>query len=113
MTLDSRGSNYTTWRFTIPDNLPNEDYKIDIEAIDCVGNANVIPEAWTGEIISDSDSDGVTDVAVDLNQIGNFNDDDTDRDGTPNYLDPDDYGDGLNKQGWGLLCLKHWTGRRT
>jgi gliding motility-associated-like protein len=43
----------------------------------------------------DSDNDGVFDVVEDLNGNGNPCDDDTDDDGTPNYLDTDDDGDNI------------------
>ncbi len=43
----------------------------------------------------DTDGDGVPDVNEDLNQNGNLQDDDTDADGIPNYLDTDDDGDGV------------------
>lgn len=43
---------------------------------------------------SDSDGDGVPDVEEDLDGDGSLENDDTDWDGTPNYLDTDDDGDG-------------------
>jgi len=46
--------------------------------------------------LTDSDSDGVIDLNEDLNGNTNLEDDDTDDDGTPNYLDEDDDGDGFN-----------------
>lgn len=42
----------------------------------------------------DSDDDGLLDAAEDLNADGDCSNDDTDGDETPNYLDPDDDGDG-------------------
>ena len=51
-------------------------------------------EISTDETV-DSDGDGVTDVQEDLNQNGNLDDDDTDGDGIPNYLDQDDDDDGV------------------
>ena len=44
----------------------------------------------------DSDNDGVFDVYEDINGDNNLDNDDTDQDGTPNYLDEDDDGDGVN-----------------
>ncbi|RAJ13430.1 carboxypeptidase-like regulatory domain-containing protein [Olleya aquimaris] len=44
----------------------------------------------------DSDADGVLDFNEDLNGNNNLDDDDTDQDGTPDYLDTDDDGDGVN-----------------
>ncbi len=46
--------------------------------------------------LSDSDADGVFDVNEDLNGNNNLDDDDTDQDGTPDYLDTDDDGDGID-----------------
>jgi hypothetical protein len=43
----------------------------------------------------DDDSDGLSNEEEDLNGNGIPNDDDTDNDGTPNYLDEDDDGDGV------------------
>ncbi|MCE7995944.1 MAG: T9SS type B sorting domain-containing protein, partial [Roseivirga sp.] len=44
---------------------------------------------------TDTDGDGVFDRLEDLNMNGDLEDDDTDRDGTPNYLDTDDDGDSV------------------
>lgn len=43
----------------------------------------------------DHDGDGIPSYLEDINGNEFLNDDDTDRDGTPNYLDPDDDGDGV------------------
>lgn len=43
----------------------------------------------------DHDGDGIPSYLEDVNGNGFLNDDDTDQDGTPNYLDPDDDGDGV------------------
>ncbi|MEM1118813.1 MAG: gliding motility-associated C-terminal domain-containing protein [Bacteroidota bacterium] len=43
----------------------------------------------------DSDMDGTPDLAEDLNGDGNLENDDTDGDSIPNYLDDDDDGDGI------------------
>ncbi len=43
----------------------------------------------------DSDGDGQFDIAEDLNMDGNLENDDTDGDNIPNYLDDDDDGDGI------------------
>ena len=45
--------------------------------------------------IADSDFDGIADLAEDINLDGNLDNDDSDGDGTANYLDDDDDGDGL------------------
>lgn len=42
----------------------------------------------------DRDADGILSINEDLNHNGDFTDDDTDNDGTPNYADTDDDGDG-------------------
>jgi len=44
----------------------------------------------------DADDDSIFDVFEDINGDGNLDNDDTDDDGTPNYLDEDDDGDGIN-----------------
>lgn len=43
----------------------------------------------------DEDNDGVLDEDEDVNEDGNYDNDDTDGDGTPNYLDSDDDGDSV------------------
>ncbi|MEN1785539.1 MAG: hypothetical protein AAGF77_10400 [Bacteroidota bacterium] len=43
----------------------------------------------------DEDTDGLNNSSEDLNQDGNYDNDDTDGDGTPNYRDSDDDGDGI------------------
>lgn len=44
----------------------------------------------------DTDADGVFDTFEDINGDNDLTNDDTDQDGTPNYLDIDDDGDGIN-----------------
>lgn len=46
--------------------------------------------------LTDTDSDGVLDIDEDINGDGNLDNDDTDQDGIPDYLDEDDDGDGVN-----------------
>lgn len=53
-----------------------------------------ILSACTG--FDDSDNDGVFDIYEDVNGDNDLTNDDTDGDGTPNYLDTDDDGDGVN-----------------
>ncbi|MDR6302239.1 T9SS type A sorting domain-containing protein [Mesonia maritima] len=66
-----------------------------------VQNANSNCYAMTSFTISttdcsqDTDSDLVVTSVEDLNTNGNLNDDDTDGDNIPNYLDEDDDGDGV------------------
>lgn len=47
---------------------------------------------------NDDDSDGIPNVFEDFNGNDDFEDDDTDGDGVPNYLDNDDDGDGVLTQ---------------
>ena len=49
-----------------------------------------------GQSCPDTDNDGVADDAEDINNNGDLDDDDTDNDGTPNYLDADDDGDNVD-----------------
>ncbi|WP_425077548.1 gliding motility-associated C-terminal domain-containing protein [Psychroserpens sp. S379A] len=46
--------------------------------------------------LTDSDDDGVFDIDEDVNGDTDLDNDDTDGDGIPNYLDEDDDGDGVN-----------------
>ncbi len=46
--------------------------------------------------LTDSDNDGILDIDEDLNNDNNLDNDDTDSDGIPNYLDEDDDDDGVN-----------------
>jgi hypothetical protein len=80
-----------------------------IKAIDFSNNyqTDVITGTLSGEPIlnldftdncyelTDSDADSVYDAFEDVNQNNDLTDDDTDGDGTPNYLDADDDGDGI------------------
>ncbi|RNC88148.1 MAG: carboxypeptidase regulatory-like domain-containing protein [Winogradskyella sp.] len=47
-------------------------------------------------VIEDADGDSVLDIFEDFNGDGDLENDDTDGDGVPNYLDEDDDGDGIN-----------------
>ncbi|GGI56261.1 carboxypeptidase-like regulatory domain-containing protein [Winogradskyella haliclonae] len=47
-------------------------------------------------VFEDSDSDSVPDTLEDVDGDNNLDNDDTDGDGIPNYLDQDDDGDGIN-----------------
>lgn len=59
-------------------------------------NSNLIFffELWDHIEDTDHDNDNVSSIKEDLNNDGNPNNDDTDKDGKPNYLDTDDDGDG-------------------
>lgn len=57
-------------------------------------------EAGSGKVFitttfEDDDNDGVPSIFEDLNDNGNYDDDDSDDDGIPNYLDEDDDGDNV------------------
>ncbi|MEZ4678444.1 MAG: LamG-like jellyroll fold domain-containing protein [Caldilineaceae bacterium] len=41
------GQNFNSWRFPLPD-LPADQYKIDLRAVDALGNTSYIGEAWNG-----------------------------------------------------------------
>jgi gliding motility-associated-like protein len=62
-----------------------------INGTDIADNESVI---FTPDM-TDTDGDGILDRMEDLNGNGDLEDDDTDGDGTPNYLDPDDDGDSI------------------
>ncbi len=58
-------------------------------------NANVVTRVL-GPCLSDADADGIYDIYEDVAIVDdNLANDDTDQDGTPNYLDADDDGDGI------------------
>ncbi|WCO00860.1 thrombospondin type 3 repeat-containing protein [Psychroserpens ponticola] len=46
--------------------------------------------------LTDTDNDGILDIDEDIDGDGNLENDDTDGDGTPDYLDTDDDGDGID-----------------
>ncbi|MCP4544812.1 MAG: DUF11 domain-containing protein, partial [Chloroflexi bacterium] len=50
LTLDSAGTNFSTWQHTVPATLDEGPYKIDLKAADDLGNATYVPNAWSGEI---------------------------------------------------------------
>ncbi|WP_426063176.1 RHS repeat-associated core domain-containing protein [Flavobacterium sp. DSP2-3-1] len=54
-----------------------------------------VQRTLTALCMADTDGDGILDIYEDLNLDDNLASDDTDQDGTPNYLDTDDDGDGL------------------
>jgi hypothetical protein len=60
------------------------------DGIECNTTTNVVT------IDCDADDDGVFDYVEDLDGDGNYDNDDTDGDGTPNWLDTDDDGDGVD-----------------
>lgn len=59
-----------------------------------IGNRSVTA-VFVQPTASDSDGDGIPDVDEDTDGDGNPDDDDTDADSIPDYLDPDDDGDGV------------------
>jgi hypothetical protein len=60
------------------------------DGFECNTTTNVVT------IDCDTDDDGVFDYVEDLDGDGNYDNDDTDGDGTPNWLDTDDDGDGVD-----------------
>jgi gliding motility-associated-like protein len=65
---------------------------------DHIGNASNIATVYITISINlalDNDGDGASNSTEDVNGNGTPCDDDTDKDGTPNYLDTDDDGDGV------------------
>lgn len=70
----------------------NGEYSVRVDdGTDCNFASNVV----VVDCIFDSDGDGLLDTEEDYNGDGNFDNDDTDGDGIPDYLDTDDDGDGL------------------
>ncbi|WP_338732686.1 DUF6252 family protein [Mangrovimonas cancribranchiae] len=56
----------------------------------CVDETGMLQEVIDGLLCDDDDEDGVMTVLEDIDGDGNPENDDTDMDGTPNYLDTDD-----------------------
>lgn len=74
--LNNQTTDLTTGNFTVP----TTDLGMQMSCVD----------------LADTDNDGVLDIDEDINEDNNLDNDDTDGDGTPNYLDVDDDGDGVN-----------------
>ena len=87
--------NYRTYsNTTLPSNLfcnaiPNSEVNITQDIESTSGSA------YLKTVLTEDDSDGVPPNLEDRNNNGNFEDDDTDGDGLPNYIDADDDGDNV------------------
>lgn len=87
--------NYRTYsNTTLPDNIfcnavPNAEVNITQDIETTSGKAVI------ETILSEDDDDGIPANLEDINGNGNLEDDDTDGDGVPNYIDADDDGDNV------------------
>jgi len=86
--------------------LPNDYYygsdSFTYTIADAKGNVSNVAKVVVSVLINpaaDTDSDGVKDIAEDLNNNGNPTDDNSDSDLLPNYRDADDDNDGLASKG--------------
>ena len=61
----------------------------------CGDETGMLQDVIDGLYCDDDDADGLLSVLEDVNGNGDLTDDDTDADGTPNYLDDDDDGDSI------------------
>jgi uncharacterized protein (TIGR03382 family) len=75
--------------FVPPDTEGSYGLRVD-DGIECNTTTNVVT------IDCDADDDGVMDYVEDLDGDGNYDNDDTDGDGIPNWMDVDDDGDGID-----------------
>ena len=78
--------------------LTNNLFCNDIPPADIVVTANEASESGTvifSTQLTEDDNDGIPAIYEDINGNGDLNDDDTDGDGLPNYLDIDDDGDNV------------------
>lgn len=87
--------NYRTYsNTTLPSNLfcndvPLSEVKITKDLVSTSGKVHI------KTVLVEDDNDGIPAELEDLNGNGNLEDDDTDGDGIPNYLDADDDGDNV------------------
>jgi hypothetical protein len=65
------------------------------QQVACGDETGMLQNIIDGLYCGDDDNDSILSINEDLNQDGNLTNDDTDGDGTPNYLDNDDDGDGI------------------
>ncbi|WP_062055158.1 hypothetical protein [Aquimarina longa] len=71
-------------------NVPSNEIRIIEELIAIKGISEI-----STKIIAEDDNDGIPAEQEDLNNNGNLDDDDTDKDGIPNYKDQDDDNDNI------------------
>ena len=87
--------NYRTYsNTTLPNNLfcndvPLSEIKINKDLVSTSGKVHI------KTVLTEDDNDGIPATLEDINGNGNLKDDDTDKDGIPNYLDVDDDGDNV------------------
>jgi gliding motility-associated-like protein len=96
ITVDSNGNaSFVHTRGLINESIPDNDYSFVYPdsftyQVSSLGQTSNIGTVQVLVIPFDHDQDGVPTKTEDLNNNGNFMDDDTDNDGTPNFLDIDD-----------------------
>ena len=96
ITVDSNGNaSFVHTRGLINESIPDNDYSFVYPdsftyQVSSLGQTSNIGTVTVLVIPFDHDQDGVPTKTEDLNNNGNFMDDDTDNDGTPNFLDIDD-----------------------
>ncbi|TGV03307.1 hypothetical protein [Flavivirga rizhaonensis] len=87
--------NYRTYsNATLPSNL----FCNDIPLSDVIITQDIESTSGTAvieTILTEDDNDGIPAEFEDINGNGNLEDDDTDNDSIPNYIDPDDDGDNI------------------
>lgn len=76
--------------------LPNDLFCSDIPPkVDITLDEESSCNVEINTILSEDDNDGILAILEDINGNGNLEDDDTDGDGLPNYIDADDDGDNI------------------
>ncbi|MEK9604505.1 MAG: Ig-like domain-containing protein [Flavobacteriaceae bacterium] len=99
ITIDSNGSaSFVHTRGLTNESIPDSDYSFVYPdsfsyQVSSFGQTSNIGTVQVLVIPFDHDQDGVASKIEDLNNNGNFMDDDTDNDGIPNFLDVDDDND--------------------
>lgn len=95
--LTSSGANTVTYR-TFASNITGSNYFCQ----NIPPTAPILVNEWNGEgtltlktIETKDDNDGIDAVNEDINGDGNYDNDDSDKDGIPDYLDIDDDNDGV------------------
>ena len=86
--------NYRTYNnATLPSNLFCSD--IPSSQVQIINDYESAVTVIINTILTEDDNDGIPAALEDINGNGNLDDDDTDNDGIPNYLDVDDDGDNV------------------